>query len=264
MKTYNNISSKIVRLIKHHPFYYEAIYSLFTPDHVSTMNYGYAPVTEELRHQHNQPEQHLQYELYWQTFSQLKQTLEPNQIICEVSSGRGGGLAFLRNLTNAQLIGLERSASARRYAQKKFQLDIRSVVAPTLPLSDKSVDVFISIEAAHNYHNGLFITEIARCLKPNGYLLLADINLGSDHNVQTKLRSLYTKHGMTISTWRDIRPNVLKSLEQDEARKQKFMRYLVGPLKSLGKNYMGMVGSHKYLELKNDTRAYFILCAQKT
>lgn len=245
------------------PFYYEIVYLLATPRHVNTMNYGYAPITEELRTKYPSSDQGLQYELYWQVFNQINTPLTPSQVICEVSSGRGGGLAFLRNLTEARTIGLERSPSARRYAKKHFNLDTRAASAPNLPLDDNSVDVFLSVEAFHNYHSDMLVSELQRCLKPGGVVLLADMNLGSDKAVRDKLTCLYEKNGLNIERWRDIRPNIIKSLVKDNDRKIKFTRYFFGPIKHEAQAYMGVVGSHKYNEMERDERAYFILSARK-
>lgn len=125
------------------------------------------------------------------------------------------------------------------------------------------MDAFISIEAAHNYHTDAFIAEITRCLKPGGELLLADMNLGADAHVRQKLTALYARNGLELLEWRDIRPEVLAALHADHERKQAFMRFLFGPLRAEAEAYMGTVGSHKYHEMQNDQRAYFILRARK-
>lgn len=114
-----------------------------------------------------------------------------------------------------------------------------------MPLEDNSVDLFLSVEAAHNYHDDAFIAELQRCLKPGGVVLLADMHSGSDGFVRKKLESLYANNGLVIDQWRDIRPYVLESLVQDNDRKLKFMRYMVGPIKAEAQAYMGTVGSHK-------------------
>jgi SAM-dependent methyltransferase len=243
------------------PFYYEAVYELITPRRVNTMNLGYAPVSAGLQQCYPSADQGLQYELYWQTFNQLDQPLERHQVVCELSSGRGGGLAFLRNLTAARVMGLECSNAARRYARKHFQLDTREARLPRLPLPDASVDVFLSVEAAHNYHNDVFIAEMRRCLKPGGMVCLTDMNLGPDDQVRQKLTNFYARAGLTIDRWRDIRPGVLRALAQDDARKREFMRFLPWPLRAEAEYYMCLVGSEKHHEMLRDERAYFVLRA---
>lgn len=265
MSTQTSFIRKWVQRIKRNitPVYYEVVYLLATPKHVNTMNFGYAPITDALRANYPSQDQGLQYELYWQVFKQLKTPLSANQIVCEVSSGRGGGLAFLKKLSDAKFIGLDVSPAARRYAKNHFGLDTQAATAPSLPLDDNSIDVFLSVEAAHNYHSAAFIAEIYRCLKPGGVLLLTDMHLGSDKIVREKLFPLYADNGLSLDDWRDIRPHIIASLEQDNERKSVFMRYMLGPLKAEAEAHMGMVGSHKYNEMKQDERSYFILSASK-
>lgn len=259
---FHRLTQKIKRRLN--PFYYDLIYSMLAPRHVNTMNYGYAPVTKELCNLHISPDQCFQYELYYQTFKQLTGPLKPNQTVCEISCGRGGGLAFISKLTDAKIIGLERSLYARRYARKHFGLDVEAVNAPKLPLENDSVDVFISVEAAHNYQNADFVAEIKRCLKSGGVFLLADTNKGTEKHTAKKFNLLYDKQGMEIENWRDIRCNVLQAMERDHKRKQNFIPcYMVGPLKEEANYYLGAIGSHKYNELQSGKRAYFIMKARK-
>ena len=246
------------------PLYYELVYAVFTPRHVSCMNYGYAPVSPNISQYYPYPEEALQYELYWQTFSQLDQPLSEEQILCEVSSGRGGGLYFINRMTNAKVIGLERSFFARTHSRRRFHLDVRHAAAPLLPLPDQSVDVFISVEAAHNYHTLKFVSELYRCLKPGGCIFLTDTYNGTDDQVRNILQRRYDKIGLIIESWRDIRANVIEAMHQDEARKEVFLRKLPFFLRDEGgRAFMGTVGSHKYLEMMHDKRAYFIMKARK-
>lgn len=244
------------------PLYYEIVYGACAPGNVSCMNYGYAPVTEANRPHFPHEGEGLQYELYWQTFSQLPRPLRPDQLLCEVSCGRGGGLAFLRQYTAARITGLERSAFARRHA-RGLGLDVRPATAPLLPLKSASVDVFLSVEAAHNYHSDAFVAELSRCLKPGGLVLLADMNLGADAHVRDAIGRRYARQGLAVRRWRDIRPNVLEALRLDEERKQAFLRRIPAPFRPEAAAYMGLLGSHKHLEMERDERAYFIMLAEK-
>lgn len=246
------------------PIYYELVYALFTPRHVSCMNYGYAPVSPGVSQYYPCPEESLQYELYWQTYSQLERPLSEDQVLCEISSGRGGGLSFLSRMIEGKVIGLERSIFARLHSRHRFNLDVRHAAAPRLPLPDQSVDVFISIEAAHNYHTAKFVSEMFRCLKPGGFVLLTDTYNGTDQYVRDILQRRYDKVGFNIESWRDIRTNVIEAMHQDDARKGAFLRRLPFFLRDEGSAYLGMVGSHKYLEMKYDKRAYFIMKARKS
>lgn len=249
--------------IKVMPFFYELVYGLITPRNTSCMNLGYAPATESLALLYFSNHERFQYELYWQTFQQIDEALPASSVVCEVGCGRGGGLAFLKKFTPATLIGLERSLFARRVARKKFGLDVRPTTAPQLALPDASVDVFLLIESAHNYHNDALVSELERCLKPGGQILLADFNLGSNENIQRKLTKIYKNRGLTIENWRDVRPNILDSMRQDEPRKLALLKYIPSFLKDEARGFMGLVGSYKYTEMATDKRAYFIFKARK-
>src|SRR5688572_10455947 len=103
-------------------FRYFALYSSPTWLGISTLNYGYAPVSQEVLDSAIGRNQTFQIELYRQVFLALGRSLSPEQCLCEVSCGRGGGLAFIAGCTRARCIGLERSWPARFYARRRLGL----------------------------------------------------------------------------------------------------------------------------------------------
>lgn len=225
------------------------------------MNLGYAPVSDFPAGVYPVEGERLQYELYWQTFCLLERKLSADAVVCEVSCGMGGGLAFLKRLSPGQFIGLERSYFARKRAARKFDLDVRPTTAPLLQLDDASVDVMLCVESAHNYHNEAFLAEIRRCLKPGGVVLLSDFNLGSSAVVKARLGSLYERAGFDIEVWRDVRSHVLDSMRLDNPRKEQALAKLPTFLRKEARGYMGLVDSYKYRQLSNDERAYFMFRA---
>lgn len=245
--------------------FYELVFGLFTPAKVSCVNFGYAPATTGLADLYPHPEEGCQYELYWQTYAQLARPLEDHEILCEISCGRGGGLAFLRGLTRARLIGLERSFFARRTARKRFGLDVRYAQAPSLPLADQSIDVFLCIDSAHIFHTPQFVRELHRCLKPEGLVLLADQNDGSDGYVRQFLERRYARAGFRLERWRDIRPNVLRALHCEQPRKRQILSALpnIPVMRAKAAAFMSMEGSRKYRELEQGQRTCFIMQARK-
>ena len=119
-------------------FRYFVLYSSPTWSDVSTLNYGYSPVSEEVLDSAIGRNQAFQIELYRQVFLALGRTLSPGQCLCDVSCGRGGGLAFIASRTHARCIGLEKSWPARRFARKRLGLDARKSVAPAIALDQAS------------------------------------------------------------------------------------------------------------------------------
>ncbi|MBX3670483.1 MAG: class I SAM-dependent methyltransferase [Rhodocyclaceae bacterium] len=247
------------------PLFYEVVFGLFTPANVSCVNFGYAPITPGLAAHYPNPDEALQYELYWQTFALLERQLSAQQVLCEISCGRGGGLAFLRGSTAARLIGLERSWFACRHARRRFGLDVRAAVAPKLPLAAQSVDVFLCVDSAHIYHTPEFVAELVRCLKPGGCVLLADRNRGAPDYVRKMIHKRHAAAGLTLDTWRDIGANALQALYLDEARKQQLLRALppLPGLRAKAENFAGLIGSQKHQDMERGEVSYFLMRSTK-
>src|SRR5688572_14532563 len=209
-------------------FRYFALYSSPTWLSISTLNYGYAPVSQEVLDAPISRKQTFQIELYRQVFLAFDRTLSPEQCLCEISCGRGGGLAFIAGRTRARCIGLEKSWPARFYARMRLGLDVRASVAPVIALESASVDVFISVESFHNYANDPFLQEAARCLRPGGTLVIADRRRGSSNENRQFETALFEKNGFKITMFRDITANVLEALRGDHDRKKALLRWVSG------------------------------------
>ena len=232
---------------------------------VSTLNYGYAPVSEEVLGDPVARGQAFQIELYRQVLLAIAPPLGPGQCLCEVSCGRGGGLAFIARRTGASCIGLEKSWPARRYARRRLGLDVRESVAPALPLAFASVDAFISVEAFHNYAADAFLREIDRCLRPGGRLVIADRRRAPLKDSRQALASLFERNGFRIETFRDIMPNVLDALRRDHERKERLLRLasktpFYGELREM----FACVGSNRYKVFETGEWSYFLLSAVRS
>src|SRR5688572_32916345 len=101
---------------------YGVIYSTPGWSHISTLNYGYAPVSPDVLDSPISRHQYFQVELYRQTCLALGRALSSEQCLCEISCGRGGGLAFIASRTAARCIGLEKSRPARLHARWRLGL----------------------------------------------------------------------------------------------------------------------------------------------
>jgi len=243
-------------------FRYFVLYSAPTWSNVSTLNYGYSPVSEEVLASAIGRNQAFQIELYRQVFLALGRSLSPEQCLCEVSCGRGGGLAFIAGRTRARCIGLEKSWPARRYARNRLGLDVRKSVAPAIALDRASVDAFISVEAFHSYANDRFLEEAARCLRPGGIMAIADRRRGSSEENRRFEVSLFERNGFKITTFRDITPNILEALRGDHDRKAGFLRWVSGTFiyDELGEMF-ACVGSNKYQAFERGDWSYFLFSA---
>ena len=245
-------------------FRYFVLYCAPTWSNVSTLNYGYAPVSEEVLNSDIGRNQSYQIELYRQVLLALGRPLSPEQCLCEVSCGRGGGLAYIAGRTPARCIGLEKSWPARRHARKRLGLDVRKSVAPALALEASSVDAFISVEAFHNYANDAFLQEVARCLRPGGVIAIADRRRGSAEDNRQLYSSLFERNGFNITQFRNITANVLEALRGDHGRKAKFLRWVSGTFVHDELNEMfACVGSNKYKAFESGDWSYFLFYAAR-
>jgi len=245
-------------------FRYFVLYSSPTWSDVSTLNYGYSPVSEEVLDSAIGRNQTFQIELYRQVFLALGRTLSPGQCLCDVSCGRGGGLAFIASRTRARCIGLEKSWPARRFARKRLGLDVRKSVAPAIALDRASVDAFISVEAFHNYANDRFLQEVARCLRPGGIIVIADRRRGSSEDNRQFEASLFKRNGFKITMFRDITTNILEALRGDHDRKTGFLRLVSGTfIYDEIREMFACVGSNKYKAFESGDWSYFLFSAVK-
>jgi len=245
-------------------FRYFVLYSSPTWPEISTLNYGYSPVSKEVLDSAIGRNQAFQIELYRQVFLALGRPLSPEQCLCEVSCGRGGGLAFIAGRTRARCIGLEKSWPARHYARNRLGLDVRKSVAPAISLDRESVDAFISVEAFHNYSNDRFLEEAARCLRPGGIMAIADRRRGSlEENRQFEV-SLFERNGFKITAFSDITPNILEALRGDHERKVEFLRWVSGTfIYDELREMFACVGSSKYNAFERGEWSYFLFSAAK-
>lgn len=244
---------------------YFVIYSSPLWPRVSTLNYGYSPVNQQVLDHKISKNQAFQIELYRQVFLNINEVLTPEQCICEISCGRGGGLAFIAGLTPARCIGLEKSCPARLFARRRFGLDVRKSIAPVVTLPAASVDAFISVEAFHNYANDHFLQEVARCLRPGGRIVVADRRRGSVEENRQFHDDLLKRNGFEMQTFRDITPNILAALREDFPRKAAFLRYVSGTfIYDELTEMFACPGSRKYAAFENGSWSYFLFSATRS
>lgn len=101
--------------------------------------------------------------------------------ILEVGCGRGGGLSFInRYLIPDKVTGIDLNKKAIGFCKEHYKEKNSTFLqanAQKLPFKDNSFDVIINIESAHRYPQAdLFIHEVYRVLKDEGYFLFADFD----------------------------------------------------------------------------------------
>ncbi|SKN83347.1 Probable methyltransferase [Mycobacteroides abscessus subsp. massiliense] len=101
------------------------------------------------------------------------------QRVLEVGCGHGGGASYLmRALQPASYTGLDLNPDGISFCRRRHDLPGLEFVqgdAQDLPFPDESFDAVINVESSHPYpHFPVFLTEVARVLRPGGNFLYTD------------------------------------------------------------------------------------------
>ncbi|AEW95947.1 MULTISPECIES: class I SAM-dependent methyltransferase [Streptomycetaceae] len=114
--------------------------------------------------------------------------------VLEVGCGLGEGLNFLSRLVpGAELTGLDLSTAAIDRAKARLSrsggLTFVHGDAENLPFEDDSLDVVVNIESSHTYPDfERFLAEVARVLKPGGWLTHIDTFTTGRYELLTRLK----------------------------------------------------------------------------
>jgi SAM-dependent methyltransferase len=167
--------------------------------------------------------------------------------VLEVSSGRGGGAAFIARCRQPRtLIGIDIAGPAVTFCRKVHRLrNLRFLQgdAEELPLFESSVDVVINVEASFCYGDfERFLNEVWRVLRPGGYFLHADLRLRSEI---AEWQASIARSGLDLVECDDITANVVRALDLDSGRREQEVRqgapwYLRTAMRTFG----GTRGTH--------------------
>lgn len=146
--------------------------------------------------------------------------------VVEVSSGRGGGAAYIaRYLNPAGVTGIDLSAEQVAFCRRVHRhecLAFREGAAEDLPLADASADVVVNIEASCVYADiDAFFAEVVRVLRPGGHFVYVDFHLAKDVE---RLRRSLANTGMRTVAFEDITANVAAALKADHRRRLAALR----------------------------------------
>ena len=182
-----------------------------------------------------------------------------NKNVLEVSCGHGGGASYLaRTLQPAQYTGLDLNPLGIRFCQDRHQRAGLSFVqgdAESMPFAADSFDAIINIEASHCYpHFDLFLSEVARVLKPNGKFLYADFRF-SDGIAEWE-KDLAAAPLKRV-TQRMINPEVLRSMDVNSQRSLGLIvKHLPEVWQTLGRDFAGIQGSRTYTAIESGQMSY--------
>jgi ubiquinone/menaquinone biosynthesis C-methylase UbiE len=189
------------------------------------MNYGYAAIDgsdSSFPVPADQEKYRYRIQLYDHVAKAAGMTEMTGKKVLEVGCGCGGGAAYIAaNFGPAAMKGLDYSQKAieacNKYHTAVPNLTFVNGNAEELPFENESYDIVVNVESCHTYGKpARFFSEVARVLRPQGYLLIADFR-GKPEVPLFRQQLLDT--GLQLLHEENITPNIVKALELDDARK---------------------------------------------
>lgn len=213
------------------------------------LNYGYAGEQGEFDHlKLTEEEEYHRYaiQLYAHT---ARHHSFPGTHVLEVGCGRGGGAAFLAKAFGPEsYTGLDINPGTTKFCNRRHKVPgLRFVTgdAEKLPFEDGRFHAVINVESARCYPDmSRFFREVHRVLQPGGKFLFADMIKPKDlEDVERRLEQA----GFELLEKKDIRPNVVASLQADSKnRKEEIDRKVPGFLRSAFYEFAGVEGSNRF------------------
>lgn len=246
---------------------YETMSMVLKQDHWIYMNYGFAslngsdsePVLES-----TDEENRLSYQLYDRLVSDIE--LKDKSVL-EIGCGRGGGTSMIKKYHKpGTMIGLDFSSYAIKFCNKSLSREGLSFIkgdAENLPFRHNSFDAVINVESSHCYASmNRFLAQVREVLRPGGHFLFTDFR--KKDAVDLLERQLY-ESGMKVLEKKDITPNVLKALDQDNDRRMaSILKDVPKPFIGQFMEFAGVKGSVVYKRFKSGSFVYFSYILQKS
>lgn len=238
---------------------YNYISSIDKKGRLTFLNYGYLPVTVKVPDAFNQA----RAQLYEEVASAVPLK---GKAVLEVSSGRGGGAAYLMQAHQpASLIGVDISKNAVDFCTAQHRtpgLSFKVGNAEALPFSPGQFGAVVNIEASHNYGSiDAFVSEVQRVLKPGGHLLFADFRPSGK---VADLKSRLVPHGMKLVLARDITTNVVAALDSESREIEAAVNDLSPrPFRGFFRTFAGVKGTGVYNALNSGALQYWNLTVQR-
>jgi SAM-dependent methyltransferase len=186
--------------------------------------------------------------------------------VLEVSCGHGGGASYVtRTLGPRRYTGLDLNVAGLQFCDEHHRvegLDFVSGDAENLPFAGETFDIVLNVEASHCYpHFPRFLAEVARVLRPGGYLLYADFRFADG---LAAWESALAAAPLQPVKMRIINAEVLRGMDANSARSLALVeRHLPRFLHGLGRDFAGVRGSRIHAALQNGELSYRSYCLQK-
>ncbi|WP_172841172.1 class I SAM-dependent methyltransferase [Rhodovulum sp. P5] len=241
--------------------FFDFAYALPLPG-MTFFNLGVTPVPESVAADPQGRREPYQAALYDLVLGQLPE-VGAEDLIVEVSSGKGAGAAYLRRHCPARLHAFEPAWTGRMWSMLLFGLRARYALAEALPVEDGTAAALISVESAHNYMTEAFAAEAWRLLRPGGRLIIADFPLMRPENQARKIPAWLEKGGFVIESFTDLTPRVIAACEADDARKRRIFRFLPKPLREEAQTSFSCDPSPRLNSFRTGERGYYFVVATK-
>ncbi|TVR76086.1 MAG: class I SAM-dependent methyltransferase [Saprospirales bacterium] len=227
------------------------------------MNYGYHDPENPIELADRYEKHRFSVQLYHILISRVAVS---NKNICEIGSGRGGGLSYIhQRFKPASSVGVELNQKAVNFCNKFYSSPGISFLqgdAQKIPLKSETMDVVLNVESSHRYNQfSIFLDETKRVLKGGGYLLLTDFRY--DYNMEA-LESDIEASEFEVVHREEINNQVINALKEDDARRKDLVKRLVPSfLRTLARNFAGAVGSKTFHKFEDRRFVYFLYVLRK-
>lgn len=227
------------------------------------MNYGYNNDNQVVKLKDDDENNRYSIQLYHHLAAEA--VLKDKDIL-EVGCGRGGGLAYVhKTFKPANAMGVDLDTGAVVFCTKNYPSDNISFEqgdAQNLSFEDNSYDVLLNVESSHRYPEfHLFLNEVKRILRPDGYFLYTDFRYDWEMD---DLHKSIEEMGFEIIKQKTITRNVVKALELDDQRKRDLVKKLVpGFISKIALNFAGTIGSETYNQFDTGKYEYYSYVLRK-
>ena len=227
-------------------FWYWYLSSIDKKAEVIFMNFGYSKDNHIIELKETDEKNRYSIQLYHLVATGAD--IEGKDIL-EVGCGRGGGLSYIyRYLSPNFVTGVDLNRKAINFCNKKYsteRIKFLQANAQKLKFQKDSFDVVINIESSHRYSQiDLFLDEVYRVLKPNGFFLFADF--GDNIEIE-KLNTQFGKLNFQLIRFENITNNVIEALTLTSPSREELIKKLLPAfLQNLGRNFAATKGSGTY------------------
>ncbi|MDX1416126.1 MAG: SDR family oxidoreductase, partial [Candidatus Promineifilaceae bacterium] len=224
------------------------------------LNYGYISLGNDDEARFEVPEETINANSVRLALELIGSSDLKGQHVLDVGCGRGGTVALMAELFEANATGVDLSPEAVAFCRRTHQNEAAQFEvgdAENLPFDDDAFDVVTNIESSHTYPNlRAFYAEVRRVLVSGGWFLYTDL-LPVERWME--VQALLGPLGFTIADNRDITSNVLASCDAVAAtRAQAF-----GEKNAMIENFLAVPGSMVYEQMNSGAWQYRILRARQ-